>query len=109
MERAFEKGHVTQQAARARRRGVIRSAVMGQQDDRQVRPGRLATEEFEQRGHICVAQCLVSDDRQAGPHTQLSDQLGHITGYRCRVTRFVENAQSDLTVPPAWGENDRAL
>ncbi len=88
---------------------MIRSAVMGEQDDGQVRPGRLAAEEFEQRGHVGVTQCLVGDDRQAGARAQLSNQIGHITGYRCRVARFVENARGNLTVPPAWGENDRAL
>jgi hypothetical protein len=54
------------------------AALMGQQHDRKIRPGRLAIQPADQAAQIDVLDGLVGNHREAGAALDLADQLGQI-------------------------------
>nr|GFA06095.1 hypothetical protein [Tanacetum cinerariifolium] len=108
MERPLQKRYVTEHFAKVRR-GVLFTAVMSQQHDGKVRPGRLVGQQTQQRIDVRTPQGLVRNNGQPCAGYQLTAQLRQIMGNDCRIAAFLKHGQGDLAVPSVGGQNDGPL
>ncbi|MNL35650.1 hypothetical protein D3C87_1576930 [compost metagenome] len=109
MKRPFKKGDIAQLRTESRRGVLFRTAMIGQQHNRQVRPGRLLLDQAEQRFKITAQQRLRRDQQQACASRQLAAKAPQIACDDAVVTRFIEHHQGNLAVASQRRENDRAL
>ncbi len=61
--------------ARGRRISFEAAAVLGEQDERKIRPGRLARNPIDERLRVGTAGGFLGEDRDVGATTQLLHQL----------------------------------
>ena len=88
---------------------MFRAAMMGQQYDRQVRPGRLLLDQAQQGVQINAQQGLGGNQQQPRTLFQFPAELDQTCADNPVESRFSEQHQGDLAVTPQRREDDRAL
>jgi hypothetical protein len=109
MKRPLQKRDIAEHFAQVRRGVLFRTAVMSQQHDGKVRPGRLIGQQAEQRVDVRAAQRLISDDRKSRTGHQFTAQLRQIVGNDRRVAGFLQHGQRKLAVASEGGQDNRPL
>lgn len=111
MERPFEKRHVSERFRKPRRRRIALgpAAPLGQQDDREVGPGRLLAQEVCEGSEIGITDRFVGDDREAGSPDNLLAQRPQIAANIGGTTRFFKDQRCDLCIASVRREYDCTL
>ena len=80
MKRPLEEGDVAEHLRQLRggRIALQAAAVLGQHDERKIRPGRLLGNPAGERTRVDTAQRLLGDHGDVGTAAHLLDQLGEV-------------------------------
>ena len=111
MKGALEKGDVAEYIGERRRRRIAfePAAVLGQQDEREVRPWRLRYHPFGEVAHVEAAHRLFGDHRDVGAAVHFLNQLAQIEADVGAKSRLAQYPHGDDGVAPARREQQRAF
>ena len=111
MKRALDESDVAEQLAEPRRVRITlgAAALMRQQNDRKIRPRRLAVQPVYQPAQIRGLDCLVGDHRKPGAALDLMHEQGEIIAEVGVISRLPDQRGGNRGVTALRRENDGPL
>ena len=111
MKRPLEEGDVAKRLPEPRgvRIALRTAALMRQQHDRKIRPGRLTIEPVHEAAQVCIFDRLVRNHGETGTALDLLRKRGQIAADLRVVTRLPDQGGGDGCVAAPRRENDGPL